>query len=386
MNDPSTALRRLSAALDAGDRDAVMACFTDDATVHVMSGDKRITFTGNDIRDAVDELLTGFDNIRMTPSTRLESNSQVVEESVLSGDHTGSFVGAKPTSNRVHVNVKLTASAGPDAPQPGLKSLLVEADTRALLAQIGANQDGIGAAGGMLATVRERHQGVRILTAAVPPAAAAADVGAAPGRSGSRRRLVAMAVAASLLLVVFMAWRPGSSDPAIAADGIHATPPVATSAPTSTPSQPAATPTPTPTTPAKLPVIATAAPKSVPRVQAGQQVVLRSDVTFAFDSAALTPAASAAVTRLAAQIRSAGVKGTIQINGYTDNSGTVAYDLALSRARALAVARVLQSGLAGRPVTLAPQAFGQANPVAPNTTDANRARNRRVTIVLPTPR
>ena len=77
--------------------------------------------------------------------------------------------------------------------------------------------------------------------------------------------------------------------------------------------------------------------------------------------------------------------GTIQINGYTDNLGSVGYDIPLSGARALAVARVLQSALAGRPVTLVPQGFGQANPVAPNTNDASRARNRRVTIVLPTP-
>jgi len=39
----------------------------------------------------------------------------------------------------------------------------------------------------------------------------------------------------------------------------------------------------------------------------------------------------------------------------------------------LAVARAHQ-GLAGRPVTLAPQGFGQANPLAPNTTDADLAR------------
>jgi outer membrane protein OmpA-like peptidoglycan-associated protein len=80
------------------------------------------------------------------------------------------------------------------------------------------------------------------------------------------------------------------------------------------------------------------------------------------------------------------VTGTIQINGYTDDLGSAAKNLALSQARALAVAQVLQAGLAGQSVTLAPQGFGQASPVAPNTTDANRARNRRVTIVLPTPR
>jgi Outer membrane protein and related peptidoglycan-associated (lipo)proteins len=132
-----------------------------------------------------------------------------------------------------------------------------------------------------------------------------------------------------------------------------------------------------------LPVIATAAPTAVPHVQAGRQVVLASDVLFALNSSALTPEAQKAVTTLADQIRAAGVTGTIQVNGYTDNLGSIAYDLNLSRARALAVAQVLQAGLAGQPVTLTPQGFGQANPVAPNTTDANRARNRRVTIVLP---
>jgi outer membrane protein OmpA-like peptidoglycan-associated protein len=136
-------------------------------------------------------------------------------------------------------------------------------------------------------------------------------------------------------------------------------------------------------TPSVLPVIKIAAPKSVPHVQPGKQVVLNSDVLFGVDSSALTPAARTALTRVAQQVRSAGVTGTIQVNGYTDNTGGVAYDLALSRARALAVAGVLQQGLAGRPVTLAPQGFGQANPVAPNTSDASRARNRRVTIVLP---
>ena len=381
MNDSSAVLKRLGAALDSGDRDAVMACFAADATVSVMSGGKQTTFTGNGIREALDPLLDGFDHIMLTPSTRKVTASQVVEESVISGNHTGSFAGAQATSSRVHVNVKLSATPTPDG---NLRSLLVEADTRALFAQIGGNQDGIGAAGGMLATVRERHQGVRIIDAAKPTSAPAANAGAQPSASGSRRPLAALAVAAALLLAVFLVWRPGSTDPALAAAADHPAAPTSTSSPTSAPTKSAVAPTPKATAPAALPVIATAAPKSVPHVQAGKQLVLKSDVLFAYDSSTLSPAAKAAVTTLAGQIRAASVTGTIQINGYTDNRGSAAYCLALSRARALAVAQVLQSGLAGRPVTLTPQGFGQVNPVASNTSSAGQARNRRVTIVLPT--
>jgi outer membrane protein OmpA-like peptidoglycan-associated protein len=134
---------------------------------------------------------------------------------------------------------------------------------------------------------------------------------------------------------------------------------------------------------AARPVIAAANPKTAPHVQAGRQVVLNSDVLFAFDSAALTPEATAAVTRLAQQLRDTNVSGTIQVNGYTDNVGGVGYDTTLSRSRALAVARVLQGALVGRNVILVPQGFGDINPIAPNTSEPGRARNRRVTIVLP---
>lgn len=379
MNDSSAVLQRLGAALDSGDRDAVMACFAADATVHVMSGGKRTSFAGKAIRTALDPLLAGFDDIKLTPSTRQVTASQVVEESVISGSHTGSFAGEPATSGRVHVNVKLSATPTSDG---NLKTLLVEADTRALFAQIAGNTDGIGAANGMLATVRERHLGVRIIDSAKPQApTAGADVAATT--SGSRRRWAALAVAAALLLTVALIWRPGSASPALDAAADQPASPLTTSNPTSAPSQSAVAPAPKPTTPAALPVIATAAPKTVPHVQAGKQLVLKSDVLFAYDSSTLSPAAKAAVTTLAGQIRSASVTGTIQINGYTDNKGGAAYCLALSRARALAVARVLQAGLAGQPVTLTPQGFGQANPVATNTTNAGQARNRRVTIVLP---
>jgi outer membrane protein OmpA-like peptidoglycan-associated protein len=47
------------------------------------------------------------------------------------------------------------------------------------------------------------------------------------------------------------------------------------------------------------------------------------------------------------------------------------------------VAVAMQPGLAGLPVRLQPQGFGDADPVASNATKAGQARNRRVTIVLP---
>ena len=131
------------------------------------------------------------------------------------------------------------------------------------------------------------------------------------------------------------------------------------------------------------PVIAIVESKTAPHVQSGKQVVLNSDVLFALGSAALTSGATGTLTRFAKSLPSTGVPETIQINGYTDSLGTIDYDSVLSRSRALAVARVLQAALVGTRVTLVPQGFGQANPIAPNTSEAGRARNRRVTIVLP---
>jgi outer membrane protein OmpA-like peptidoglycan-associated protein len=377
MNDPSPALQRLGAALDKGDRDAIMACFGPDASVDLVTGDKRVAFAGRGIGEALDTLLAGFDDITLTPSTRQTKGSQVVEESVLSGNHTGSFAGSEPTNGRVHVNVKLSATTAPDS---SLKSLRVEADTRALFAQIAETGDIIGVGGGMIAGVRERHNGVRVIDVqpVVAPVSAPPAASHSPSAKGTRLRWALVAMVPLLLIVIFLAWPRSSTDPSVAVGALPTASPSSTSSATASGS-----PTPTAIASTALPVIATEAPKSVPHVQAGKQVVLRSDVLFALNSAALTPAAKAAVTTLATQIRNAQVTGTIQINGYTDNLGTADKNLALSKARALAVAQVLQAGLAGQAVTLAPQGFGQANPVAPNTTDPNRALNRRVTIVLP---
>jgi len=378
MDDPNRTLERIGAALHAGDRVAVTSCFAADATLVVMSGEDRIAFTRIGIGDAVDALMTGFDDLRLTLTSRLVSKALVVEEAVVSGNHTGNFAGTGPTSRRVCVNVRLSTTWGTWGPDSTLQSLLVQGDTRALFAQIAGTDDVIGVTGGLNAIARERHdRALHHTDGTNPPRWRTSASGGTALLSTSRRRW-GVATVAVLLLAAVLIWRGGSTAGHQEAHPVAPSRLAATTAASTTQrARPART---------ALPAIARADPKVVPKVQAGKQVVLRSDVLFAFDSAALTPAASTALTHLAQQVRHTNVTGTIQVNGYTDNLGSIDYDLALSRTRALAVAGVLQRALVGLHVTLIPQGFGHANPIAPNTSGTGRARNRRVTIVLPVPR
>ena len=71
----------------------------------------------------------------------------------------------------------------------------------------------------------------------------------------------------------------------------------------------------------------------------------------------------------------------IEINGYTDNSGTSLYnkDLSVKRARAVAN-RLIQLGLAGQRITW--NGFGAAQPIGNNGDKEGRARNRRVEFII----
>jgi outer membrane protein OmpA-like peptidoglycan-associated protein len=67
---------------------------------------------------------------------------------------------------------------------------------------------------------------------------------------------------------------------------------------------------------------------------------------------------------------------TIQINGYTDNVGKTSDNLLLSENRARSVVNYLKSkGIDPRRLSF--KGFGDAQPVSPNTTEAERALNRR---------
>jgi outer membrane protein OmpA-like peptidoglycan-associated protein len=109
-------------------------------------------------------------------------------------------------------------------------------------------------------------------------------------------------------------------------------------------------------------------------------VVTLGDVLFDSGQARLAPASTVAMARLSgAMNRDTTLKAVIE--GYTDSVGSAAANLDLSDRRAKAVlTALLVAGV--RPEQLSTQGFGEAAPVADNSTAAGRQRNRRVEITF----
>ena len=74
-------------------------------------------------------------------------------------------------------------------------------------------------------------------------------------------------------------------------------------------------------------------------------------------------------------------KTSIHITGYTDSTGSFEYNVKLSERRAQSVAAYLQAQQV-HPARLVTYGKGPENPVASNYTEAGRARNRRVELML----
>ena len=112
-------------------------------------------------------------------------------------------------------------------------------------------------------------------------------------------------------------------------------------------------------------------------------VELRNTHQFASGHVELDAEALAAITKLSAVLE--GVPGSILVRGYTDTqplrTKAFASNLELSTARAEAVAKVLAAKLSD-PARVKSEGAGEADPIAPNDTETNRARNRRMVIYL----
>ncbi|HMM34089.1 MAG TPA: OmpA family protein [Thermoanaerobaculia bacterium] len=109
-------------------------------------------------------------------------------------------------------------------------------------------------------------------------------------------------------------------------------------------------------------------------------VVSLDGASFEAGRAALTPAARVTIGKLSGVLlMSPGLH--VRVEGHTDSSGTAAVNRKLSQERARLVAELLrEQGIEGG--RLAFEGYGSDRPVAPNTTAAGRALNRRVEVVL----
>jgi outer membrane protein OmpA-like peptidoglycan-associated protein len=119
------------------------------------------------------------------------------------------------------------------------------------------------------------------------------------------------------------------------------------------------------------------------RTENGIIVDLNSSLLFSTDSAVVKPAAVDEVARLG-DILAKYPQDRIRVVGYTDSTGSAAYDEELSLHRAQAVRDVLASrGVDQRQMLV--EGAGAANPIADNATPEGRARNRRVELRIDVP-
>ena len=110
------------------------------------------------------------------------------------------------------------------------------------------------------------------------------------------------------------------------------------------------------------------------------RLIMPSNITFATDSAVFQTSFNRVLDSVAKVLKEYD-QTLVQVVGYTDNTGTLAYNNQLSLKRAQAVATYLQNrGVSASRLSV--MGMGPSNPIASNSTAAGREQNRRVEITL----
>jgi outer membrane protein OmpA-like peptidoglycan-associated protein len=109
---------------------------------------------------------------------------------------------------------------------------------------------------------------------------------------------------------------------------------------------------------------------------------LQAEVLFGKDSAKLSGAANARIAEIAAEIRKQGAK-KVRVFGFTDNLGSSAHGDVLSKQRADAVHKVLSQQLTGSGISYEIRGYGEQYPIADNSSEEGRKKNRRVEVSFP---
>ncbi|MFD1660956.1 OmpA family protein [Streptomyces caeni] len=110
-------------------------------------------------------------------------------------------------------------------------------------------------------------------------------------------------------------------------------------------------------------------------------VALQAEVLFPKDSAKLNPEARSRIDAIAGEIKKQNATN-VRVFGFTDNLGSYAHGLVLSRRRAEAVHDRLAVTLGGD-VTFEVRGYSEDYPIADNSSEEGRRKNRRVEVSFP---
>ncbi|GGU82180.1 hypothetical protein GCM10010260_13450 [Streptomyces filipinensis] len=109
---------------------------------------------------------------------------------------------------------------------------------------------------------------------------------------------------------------------------------------------------------------------------------LQAEVLFGKDSSTLGDEAKARISAIAQEIKKQHAT-QVRVFGFTDDLGSSAHGDLLSKQRANAVQAVLDQDLNDPNVTFEVRGYGEQFPIADNSTEEGRRKNRRVEVTFP---
>lgn len=107
---------------------------------------------------------------------------------------------------------------------------------------------------------------------------------------------------------------------------------------------------------------------------------MKADNYFDFDKSELKPEGKKVVKEISNELTKENATGTLKIEGHTDSIGTNEYNQKLSERRAQSVENEFKQNITTDKIKYETRGYGEEKPVADNTSEEGRAKNRRVEI------
>jgi outer membrane protein OmpA-like peptidoglycan-associated protein len=112
-------------------------------------------------------------------------------------------------------------------------------------------------------------------------------------------------------------------------------------------------------------------------------ISLQADILFPRDSPTLTPTAHSEIDAIASEIKK-NDPNVVRVFGFTDNLGSYSHGLVLSKRRANSVYKELVSALdSSSGIEFQVRGYSEDYPIADNSTESGRKKNRRVEVTFP---